>query len=86
MDNELANEMVYYLMGFYYKPTTESMIKKTVADMKKLANNDLSGLSKTFINAGLFDTDELTLLNNVDNRLHFVGPFTACLRCILMEL
>lgn len=62
------------------------MVKKTVANLKQLAKNDTSGLSKDFIRAGLFDTDELVLLNNVDNRLHFVGPYTACLRCLLMEL
>lgn len=78
--------MLYYLFGFYYKQTTESTIKKTVANLQQLAKNDLSGLSKDFINAGLFDTDELVLLNNVDNRLHFVGPYTACLRCLLMNL
>lgn len=85
-DKDFATEMINYLFGFYYKPTTEQMVQQTMTDLKKLATNDTQSLSKTFINAGLFETEELILLNNIDNRLHFIGPYTACLRCLLMNL
>lgn len=85
-DSELVSELVYYLMGFYKKNTTKGMIEKEMSDLMALSKNNLKGLSDDYIKAGLFTTDELILLNHGDHRLHFVGPYTACLRHVISHV
>lgn len=85
-DQDLASELVYYLMGFYKKNTTKGMIEKELGDLKSLSENSLKGLSEDYIKAGFFTTDELVMLNHGDHRLHFVGPYTACLRHVISHV
>lgn len=85
-DSSLAEELVYYLFGFYKKATTKDMIAKEIGDLKSLSQNDTTKLSEDYIKAGFFTTDELIMLNNTDHRLHFIGPYTSCLRLLLSKV
>lgn len=85
-DSDLVEELVYYIFGLYKYNRTKKMIANELMDLKSLSQNQTDGLGKDFQNMGLFQTDELIQLNNVDHRMNFIGPYTAVLRMCISSL
>ena len=75
--------MVYYILGFYYDANTKTMIERELVNLRNLSDNNTTELSESYIKGGLLDTDEMVLLNGVDHRLNFIGPYTAALRATI---
>ena len=85
-DSELAEILVHYVMGIYKDGTTKQMIEGHMQNLKNLAEANTKDLSLEYINKGLFTTEELILLNNINHRSNFIGPYTACLRLLISTL
>ncbi len=73
-------------MGIYKNSNSRVLVDADIQNIKDLAQNETNNLPEDFSKLGYFDTEELILLNNVDHRSNFIGPYTACLRHVLSNV
>ena len=85
-DSDLAEHLVYYVMGIYKDGKSKGLIEAEAQKLKSLSQNDTTKLSEQYIKQGLFTTDELVILNNIEHRSNFVGPYTASMRHLISNL
>jgi hypothetical protein len=85
-DSELAEHLVHYVMGLYKDGKSKQLIEAEAQNLKSLSQNDTTKLSEQYIKKGLFTTEELVILNNIEHRSNFVGPYTASMRHLISNL
>jgi len=73
-------------MGIYKDGKSKGLIEAEAQKLKSLSQNDTTKLSEQYIKQGLFTTDELVILNNIEHRSNFVGPYTASMRHLISNL
>ena len=85
-DIALTERMVYYLMGIYKDSSSKKVIEQDIKNLKDLAEDNVSDVTFEYVKKGFFTTDELVLLNGLEHRTNFIGPYTSCLRLIISRL
>ena len=85
-DVELVKRMVYYVFGMYSDAQAKSYIDTELKKLREFNSDKEEDWMVSYRNKGLLNTDEMNMLNGVDHRLNFIGPYTSSLRCVIGNL